>query len=189
MEFRPFRETDLPEMGRIQNDNLIWNLSASDQRDGFLSVEFTDKQILGMHQSVPVIVAEQGGSLVGFLMGTTVESSREIPILKRMMEYYESIRFRSKPLAEYSSYVYGPVCVERSARGQGVLEGLFRVCLEQLAGRFELGVLFIAHDNLRSLAAHRRKLGMELVGEFEFNEKMFYVLVFRIPESTANNLP
>jgi predicted GNAT family N-acyltransferase len=114
-------------------------------------------------------------------MGSTLGASARIPILVKMIECYDSLRFDGRLLNEYRSYVYGPVCVDRSVRGQGVLESLFRECLAQLAGRFELGVLFISAENQRSSEAHRRKLGMERVGEFEFEENMFHVLAFHVP--------
>ena len=189
VECRMFRETDLPEMIRIQQDNLLWNLPESERGEGFLSVEFQPHQIRQINQSVPVIVADCGRALAGFLMGTTRAASRDIPILAKMTEHYGSLHFRERALSTYDSYVYGPVCVDRWARGQGVLEGLYAECLKQLAGRFELGVLFIARDNPRSLEAHRRKLGMERVGEFEFNDKSFDVLAFALRTRVSENLP
>jgi predicted GNAT family N-acyltransferase len=120
-------------------------------------------------------------------MGSTLGESSSIAILVKMIECYESLRFDGRFLNEYRSYVYGPVCVDRSVRGQGVLESLFHECLVQLAGCFEIGVLFISAENQRSIEAHRRKLGMERVGEFEFDEKMFQVLAFRLPDSPTKS--
>ena len=118
-------------------------------------------------------------------MGSSLAESARIPILARMIECYDSLRFDGRLLNDYPSYVYGPVCVDRTMRGQGVLESLFRQCLDQLAGRFEAGVLFISAENPRSLEAHRRKLGMEWVGDFEFDGKVFHVLAFSIPGNDA----
>jgi hypothetical protein len=188
-EWRRLRETDLPELIRIQKENLLWNLHESERGDGFLSVEFQPHQIRHINQGVPVIVADCGGVLAGFLMGTTLAASQDIPILAKMIEQYGSLRFREKPLSSYDSYVYGPVCVDRWARGQGVLEGLYAECLKQLAERFELGVLFIARDNPRSFEAHRRKLGMERVGGFAFNDKSFDILAFALRNHVSENPP
>ncbi len=140
-----------------------------------------------INRSVPIIVAERGQSIVGFLMGSTLSESAQIPILVKMIECYDSLHFDGRLLSEYRSYVYGPVCVGRAVRGQGVLESLFRECLLQIAGRFEVGVLFIAADNHRSIEAHRRKLGMEWVGDFEFNAKEFHVLAFHLPGPRIKN--
>jgi ribosomal protein S18 acetylase RimI-like enzyme len=184
---RRFRESDLSEIIRIVQENLAWNLSESERADGFLSVDFGPDQVLRFNRSIPIVVSESGPSLTGFLMGSSLDESASIPILVKMIECYDSLRFDGRFLNEYRSYVYGPVCVDRSVRGQGVLESLFRECLAQLAGRFEIGVLFVSAENERSIEAHRRKLGMELVGEFEFDEKMFQVLAFRLPGSPTKS--
>ena len=120
-------------------------------------------------------------------MGSTLGESASIPILAKMIECYDSVRFDGRFLNEYRSYVYGPVCVDRAVRGQGVFESLFHECLAQLAGRFEVGVLFISTENQRSIEAHRRKLGMRWVGEFEFEAKVFHVLAFHLPDSPIKN--
>ncbi len=121
-------------------------------------------------------------------MGSTLSESAQIPILAKMIECYDSLRFDGRFLSQYRSYVYGPVCVDRTVRGQGVLESLFLECLAQLTGRFEVGVLFISADNQRSIEAHRRKLGMDCVGDFEFNEKVFEILAFHIPRPSRKNV-
>ena len=159
----------MPEITRIIQENLIWNLEESERADGFLSVDFGPDQVIKINRNIPIVVGDFGQSLAGFLMGSTLSQSAQIPILARMIECYDTLRFDGRFLDEYRSYVYGPVCVDRSVRGQGVLESLFEECLSQLAGRFEVGVLFISAENQRSIEAHRRKLGMACVGDFEFN--------------------
>jgi hypothetical protein len=46
------------------------------------------------------------------------------------------------------------------------------------APKYPLGVTFINKLNQRSFAAHNRKLGLEVVDEFEFNGNSFYTLAF-----------
>ena len=120
-------------------------------------------------------------------MGSPVGESASIPILVKMIECYDSVLFDGRFLNQYRSYVYGPVCVDRAVRGQGVFESLFHECLAQLTGRFEVGVLFISAENQRSIEAHRRKLGMRWVGEFEFEAKVFHVLAFHVPGPLRKN--
>ena len=71
------------------------------------------------------------------------------------------------------AYVYGPVCVERNARAQGVLEALYAKLVALFPGRE--AILFIRADNPRSLRAHLR-LGMHEVARFEFGSDLFIVL-------------
>jgi hypothetical protein len=71
------------------------------------------------------------------------------------------------------AYVYGPVCIDEAARGQGVLEKLFAYVAERLPGREP--ILFIKANNIRSLQAHAR-LGLRQVANFELGDETFIVL-------------
>jgi GNAT superfamily N-acetyltransferase len=71
------------------------------------------------------------------------------------------------------AYVYGPICIDESARGQGVLERLFAYVVGRLPGRE--AILFIKANNTRSLQAHA-KLGMRQVANFELGGEVFIVL-------------
>jgi hypothetical protein len=181
IEFRRFAPEDLPEILRIQKENFVSNLSTEERQDGFLSVEFTPQQFEEMNREIPIIVADLGSQLCGYLCGISLRSAAQVPLLAHIIGLFEETSFQNRFLDRYHSFIYGPVCVEKQARGQRVLEGLYAELLHQITGDFEVGVLFISHDNPRSLHAHIHKLGMEKVRDFEFNGKAFGLLAFAIP--------
>jgi hypothetical protein len=61
------------------------------------------------------------------------------------------------------AYVYGPICVAESERGQDLPARLILGLRERLPGRE--GITFIRKDNVRSLRAHA-KIGGREVAEF-----------------------
>jgi hypothetical protein len=63
--YRCFQHDDIPEILRIQNDNLLINLSPLDQSNGYLSVSFTAEQFKEMNSEIPIIVADLGSGLGG----------------------------------------------------------------------------------------------------------------------------
>jgi L-amino acid N-acyltransferase YncA len=71
------------------------------------------------------------------------------------------------------AYIYGPICIDEAARGQGVLDSLFAYVAARLPGRE--AILFIKANNTRSLQAHAR-LGMRQVANFELGGEVFIVL-------------
>jgi GNAT superfamily N-acetyltransferase len=73
------------------------------------------------------------------------------------------------------AYVYGPICVEETERGQGVAATMFAALRARLPGRE--GVLFIRRDNEASLRAHT-KLGMSEAAEFKHKDRDFAVLSY-----------
>jgi hypothetical protein len=74
---------------------------------------------------------------------------------------------------EPNAYVYGPVCISKTARGRGVLEALCRELVARLPGRE--GILFIRRSNTRSLRAHVQ-LKMREVSSFVLDGEEFVVL-------------
>jgi hypothetical protein len=77
-------------------------------------------------------------------------------------------------------FVYGPVCIDRQSRGQGILEGLFGIMKESLKAQYDFGIAFISQSNTRSLQAHTTKLGMRVIDEFEFGGERYNTLGFRV---------
>ena len=142
IEFRVFCPGDLPEIMRIQDANCISNLSQEQRADGFLSVAFSASQFVAMHREIPVVVADCGHHLGGFMCGCTLASGARVPLLGRMISLFPQTLYKGRPLDQYTAFIYGPVCVDRAYRGKGVIEGLFGAFLAQLAGRYDVGALF-----------------------------------------------
>jgi hypothetical protein len=176
--FRSFHPDDLPEILRLQEANLISRLSPAEKADGFLSVAFPPDQFIEMHAEIPLAVAESAEGLGGYMCGSSLAASAKVPLLARMISLFPETLFEGKSLDNYRAFVYGPVCIDRSFRGQGVLEGLFGKFKHQLAGRFDIGVLFVSLDNPRSMRAHTQKLVMQRVREFNFKGNPYAMLVF-----------
>ncbi|MFZ7124737.1 MAG: GNAT family N-acetyltransferase [Desulfobacterales bacterium] len=180
VSFRTYRPEDLPEILRIQNANLVANLSEQEKADGFLLVGFSIQQFEEIHREIPVVVADLGSRLGGYLCGTSIPYSRGIPLLDHMIGLFQTTRFRGRTLDRCCVFLYGPVCIDRAMRGQGILEGLHDALLRRVAGRYDVGVLFISRNNPRSLNAHTRKLGIEPLKEFEFDGAGFTLLAFEV---------
>lgn len=70
------------------------------------------------------------------------------------------------------AYVYGPVCIDKAARGQGVLEAMYADLVARWPERE--AILFIKTGNGPSLRAHQR-LGMAEVARFTLGNEVFLV--------------
>jgi hypothetical protein len=94
-----------------------------------------------------------------------------------MIKSLHELSYQGISLTIDNSYQYGPVCVDKSVRGQGVFEQLFEFSLAQMAGRFDVLVTFINKVNPRSFAAHTKKVKLDVLQEFEYNNNQYYELV------------
>ena len=181
MEFRRAKLEDIPAILDVQAANFIDSLEDAERRGGFLSVEFTRHQLEEMASHVGIIVAAIGGRLAGYLCASSCEFNRPFPLLAAMMQQFDAIDYRDRSLASSRVFIYGPVCIDRAYRGRGLLRRLYETLQQEVVGRYDIGVAFVAEDNPHSLRAHMDGLGMAHVGEFVFSGKRYHILAFGVP--------
>ena len=163
----PSIEIGLATAGDIDE---ILALQAENQPDqgGTLSAALPRERIAGLVAGpMPVVVARRAGRVVGYVIAAEPSDVRHIPIIAAMLETYRG---------DGGAYVYGPICVAATERGQGLAQRLFHALESRLPGRE--GILFIREDNAASLRAHE-KMGMHRVGTFEFAGAAIAVLAYR----------
>ncbi|WFR77647.1 hypothetical protein P9875_18160 [Janthinobacterium rivuli] len=137
----------------------------SPSHGGSLTGEFSRDKVAGMADGAsPVIVARRmaDGPVVGVLF-SAAPATAQAPVVLAMLAAYAG---------SDNAYVYGPVCIAESERGQGLLALLYAAMREQHGGAE--AVLFIRRDNIGSLRAHER-LGMREVAAFVFDGVQFAV--------------
>lgn len=164
----------------LQSANYIGNLSPHEREGGFLSAQFTLKQTAQIAEDLGTIVAVIDDQIGGFVCAFRNEFETGSPVIARMLESYDRFNFEARPLSAFKSYIYGPVCIARECRGQGLLRGLYEAQKKDVAGQFEIGVAFVSRSNPHSLDAHVKGLGMTEVGEFECWGNIYITLAFRL---------
>ncbi|MDZ8186252.1 MAG: GNAT family N-acetyltransferase [Nostoc sp. ChiSLP02] len=128
---------------------------------GRLEPEAVSKTISQM----PGIVARKDSKIIGFLLSWS-KASIQIPIITAMLQAYPG---------EKDAYLYGPICVEETMRGQGIAAAMFSKLKNFLPQR--QGILFIKANNQPSLRAHR-KMGMSQMAEFTYEGTRFLVFAY-----------
>lgn len=181
---RKAKETDFAGILQLQNANLISNLPESERGDGFVTTQFTQEMLAALNQQTGVFLACTAERVVGYAMTGTLDFFHRFPLILYMNSRLQNTIFDGKLIDTASALQYGPVCIEKNFRGQGVLVSLFEQICTQLSSKFEVGVTFISTVNSRSYQAHVRKLGMTVVDEFDFTGKNYYTLAFSIKSAT-----
>jgi len=167
--FRRALDEDLVGVYELQVQNHADNLSGSQKKDGFLSICFNAEQLKEMADDGIMIVALCGVRVVGYLSTQTCQYNLEIPISKVMIETL------SHSIEQDRTLVCGPVCIDSSFRGQGILEQMYAHLARESTGTFTTGITFVSASNPRSIAAHRDKLNMIPTGQFEHDGKTFEI--------------
>ena len=95
-----------------------------------------------------------------------------------MIEDLPNLEYKGVRLSVENSYQYGPICIDKTLRSSDVLKDIFEFSRTHMAKRYPILVTFVNKVNPRSYQAHVRKLGLEVIQEFEFNDNRYWEMVY-----------
>jgi predicted GNAT superfamily acetyltransferase len=150
---------DLAGILDLQEHNLRKN-------GGALSVPLSREWLAAAIGGMPIVVARRGSGVVGYVVSSSLADQSDDPILNGMLQAYPG---------SPGSYVYGPVCVAESERGQGVARAMFEALRGELPGRE--GFTFIRADNAVSRRVHAG-MGMREAAKFSVNNVDYVVVAY-----------
>jgi hypothetical protein len=203
---------DMPGVVALQDANLVSNLSATEQKDGFLSGAFTAGQFSEMNDDVGVFVAVEsnnvggkavdvvvrgeaadnvgddraGDNIVGFICIGSVEFNTGYPLPAAMIESFSGLYFSQRRLDSYVCVIAGPVCIAKEKRGTRLFETMYNQVASILPSRVQVITTLVSKSNPRSLRAHE-KVGMTVVGNFLY-QGCDFVIMARLASSETTDL-
>lgn len=170
---------DIGNILKLHNKYQIDTIKEEDKKDGFVTTAFTKEQLQDIIiQEQGIFIAIQNNEVIGYVMSASWQYWSKWPIFAFMIENLPKLTYLDQTLSIDNSYQYGPVCIDKSVRGNGVLEKLFDLALESMSKRYPILVTFVNKINTRSYEAHKRKMGLEVIQEFSFNNNEYYELVY-----------
>ena len=104
---------------------------------------------------------DENGQLAAYACAVEWEFYAESGFVERVFSHLP-LAFGADPsriVSADNSFLYGPTCIDSAFRGRGLLPQFTAAIAARYAATREFGVCFIDVRNLRSLAAHQRKLG------------------------------
>jgi L-amino acid N-acyltransferase YncA len=169
---------DISQIMNIQFENQRNNLTLSQQKNGYLSIAFSEDEFKDFNENLCVVVVKEQLEVIGYCCVSSAAFNAQFPILDQIVGGIASyvIPETQDTPAEEKSCIYGPVCIALSHRGKGVLEKLSTFGLELAKERgYAYCFSFIAADNARSLHAHR-KLSFHTVGTVNHSTNEYVVI-------------
>ena len=156
-------EQDLEGILHLQKQNLASNLSAGEkQGQGFVTVVHSYEQLSNLNAREKHIVAKESDRVIGYLLAMTQSSKADIPVLIPMFDLFNELSYNGERIADQDYIVVGQVCIDRSYRGQGILDQCYAAYKESYSKKYSFAITEIATTNLRSLKAHKR-IGFETI--------------------------
>ena len=170
---------DIDDVLELHYKYHIASINEEDKASGFVTTPFTKEQLTKLvTDEHGLFVARQDGVVVAYVMAASWGFWSQWAMFAHMIKGLSTLAFRGQQLSPENSYQYGPVCVDKCVRGSGVLEKIFEFARIKMAERYPILVTFINKINSRSFVAHTKKLGLEVINEFEFNGNHYYELAY-----------
>jgi predicted N-acetyltransferase YhbS len=171
-------DSDISQIMNIQSANQHKLLTPTQQKNGYLSIAFSETEFKDFNNNLCVVVAKDQHEVIGYCCVSSATFNAQFPILDQIVRDIPSyvIPETQDMPTEEKSCIYGPICIALSHRGKGVLEKLSAFGLEIAKERgYVFCFSFIAADNTRSLQAHK-KLSFHTVGTVNHNNNEYIVI-------------
>lgn len=154
-------------------------INQEDKQNGFVTTPFTKEQLIELvEEEKGLFIAVLGGDVVAYVMAASWQFWSKWPMFAFMIENLPNLEYLGQKLNIHNSYQYGPICIDKSVRGSGVLEKIFDYAQKEMSKRYPILITFINKINTRSYQAHTKKLGLEVIAEFDYNNNHYYELAF-----------
>lgn len=177
VEVRLARVEDIPQVLELHYRYQVDSIADEDKKDGFITTAFTEEQmreLIEKESGLSVVIKD--GRIVAYAMAASWQFWSLWPMFAHMIKDLPNLEYNGYTLSTENSFQYGPVCVDKSVRGQGVFELVFNFSLKSMSSRYPVLVTFINKINPRSYAAHTQKVALDVIQEFSFNDNQYYEL-------------
>ncbi|MBA5808581.1 N-acetyltransferase [Morganella morganii] len=161
IHYRQMENTDCGKVAALLQEN-------AQSRQGGLSGEYPLKKVEAMFaHALTVIIAQDDDVIAGVVFSFPVQSAQISPVTALISQQFGELL--------ENNWFYGPVCIAKDYRGQGILSALYKQVCAENSGK---PVAFINQDNERSVRAHL-KSGMREAGHFICNETPYFLMIGR----------
>ena len=180
VRIRPATQDDVPGLTALESRYYIGNLEPAAQANGFISILHPPQWFARVIAEGGIHVAVTGGNdVAGFMAVIAPPDPAEtgLPaVLREMLALTEILEVNGTPIARQRFAVHGPVCIAEEVRGNGLYSAFHAVTSNAYRNTFDLGVLFVAADNPRSLHTTTTKLGAQSLAVFEADGRPYHFL-------------
>ena len=188
LEYRNATVKDIPAVAELQQKYHVLTISEVDRPDGFVTTLFTEEQFTELiEKENGLAIACDGDKVVGYAMAASWEYWSAWPLFQHMIKDLPNTEYMGQVLTMENSYQYGPIAVHADYRNTDVFPNLFEFSKTQMSKRYPILITFINQANPRSYGAHVKKLGLDIIKSFQFNNNDYYELGFDTSAKTPGS--
>jgi len=184
MELKIADINDIDAILKLHKKYQIDYIEEKDKRDGFVTTDFTKDDLTQLiTQEEGLFILKDDDEVLAYVMAGSWHFWSQWEMFQFMIDGLDKLEYLGETLTVDNSYQYGPICIDKSLRGLGIFEKMFNFSREIMSHKYPILVTFINKNNRRSFEAHHRKLGLEVIQEFSFNDNDYYELVYDTSKS------
>jgi len=174
--------SDIEAILKLHAKYQVDSIKEEDKKDGFVTTAFTKEELTDLitqeHGLFIAKIDEESEVVLAYVMAASWQFWSRWPMFQHMIQDLPNLEYLGETLSVDNSYQYGPICIDKSVRGTEVLQEIFNFSLVHMAKRYPILVTFVNKINPRSYQAHKRKLGLEVIQEFQFNGNEYWEFVY-----------
>jgi len=172
---------DISATLELHSKYQIDTIKQEDKKDGFVTTAFTKDELTKLiKQEKGLFIATKNKKVVAYVMSASWEFWNEWEMFKYMKNNLNNKSYKGIKIDAINSYQYGPICIDKELRGTNLLPEIFNFAKCNMAKRFDILITFVNKINPRSFNAHHKKLGLDILSEFEYNNNFYWELVSKI---------
>jgi len=175
MQYKIATLDDIEATLKLHAKYQIDTIAPEDKKDGFVTTPFTKEELTQLiEQESGLFIAKDGDEVVAYVMSASWDFWSKWAMFAYMIKELPKLEYKGMKLSTKNSYQYGPICIDKRVRGSEVLPNIFNFALKEMAKRYPILVTFVNQINPRSYEAHHRKLGLDVICEFEYNDNKYW---------------
>lgn len=180
-------KADIEGILALQEKYLYSKLSEKEREEGFVTTPFTHSQIEEIILENGIFIAEnEHNTIIAYAFAGSWKYFEQWEIFNFMTARFPLLSFKGMKINIENSFQYGPVCIDKNYRGQGLLNVLFEEMRIEFLKKYPIAITFINSMNTISVMAHTKKLGWKVIDEFEFNNNKYIMLALDMSASVIN---
>ena len=176
MEIRFATTNDIEGIKALLKKYHTDTISDEDRKDGFVTTNITDAQLTDLIHKDGVMLAVDNGTVLGFAFAADWKYWSQWPFFRHMIEIIPGHTYKGIELTAENTYQYGPMCIDKSIRGSGTFEKVFKESLRSMKDKFPVMLTFVNKVNGRSYNAHSNKAHLDTLDSFDFNNNHYYLM-------------
>jgi len=178
MQYKVAQLSDIEATLKLHAKYQVDTIAEEDKKDGFVTTPFTVEELTQLiEQEKGLFIAKEGDEVLAYVMAASWQFWSKWPMFQHMIKDLNNLEYKGQILTVDNSYQYGPICIDKSVRGTVVLKEIFNFSLGHMGKRYPILVTFVNQINPRSYEAHTRKLGLDVIQEFDFNGNRYWEMV------------